>query len=133
HEVVVTEDGAATSAFAPYDIFFDAIGGPTLANGIAMLAPRGVAVTYGITGSTEATIDVARFYRGGNLTLHGFQIFPSLGIEPASVALRRLASMLEHGTLRAHVEVEAPWTAIGRVAQDLWDRRFSGKAVLHVE
>ncbi|MDP9375560.1 MAG: alcohol dehydrogenase, partial [Chloroflexota bacterium] len=36
------------------------------------------------------------------------------------------------GRLRPHIEVEAPWTAIADVAQRLLDRRFAGKAVLHV-
>jgi NADPH2:quinone reductase len=37
------------------------------------------------------------------------------------------------GQLAPHVSVERPWTEIARVAQDLMDRRFPGKAVLTLE
>jgi hypothetical protein len=36
------------------------------------------------------------------------------------------------GQLRPHISVEAPWTEIAGVAQQLLDRRYPGKAVLHV-
>jgi hypothetical protein len=43
-----------------------------------------------------------------------------------------LAELVAEGRLRAPVEVEAPWTEVGTTAQQLMDRRFTGKAVLHI-
>jgi len=34
------------------------------------------------------------------------------------------------GHLHPHIALEAPWTAVGAVAQRLWERDFPGKAVL---
>jgi NADPH:quinone reductase-like Zn-dependent oxidoreductase len=36
------------------------------------------------------------------------------------------------GQLRPHIAVEAPWTQVADLAQQLLDRRFLGKAVLHI-
>jgi len=37
------------------------------------------------------------------------------------------------GRLTPHIRLERPWGEIARVAQDLMDRRFPGKAVLTLE
>ncbi len=34
--------------------------------------------------------------------------------------------------MRPHVDVEASWTQVSDLAQQLLERRFGGKAVLHV-
>jgi hypothetical protein len=36
------------------------------------------------------------------------------------------------GKLKPTISVEAPWTQIAEVAQQLLDRSFPGKAILHV-
>jgi hypothetical protein len=40
--------------------------------------------------------------------------------------------MVAEGTLRTSIGDEAPWTEIARVGQELLERRFTGKAVLHL-
>jgi hypothetical protein len=55
-----------------------------------------------------------------------------LGREPASRGLQRLAFLAGNGKLAPHLSVEADWREIGKVAQALLDRRFPGKAVLHI-
>ena len=69
----------------------------------------------------------------GRTTLYGLYLFTELGSEPASVGLRRLADLVASGQLAPHISLERPWTEIGRVAQDLMDRRFPGKAVLTLD
>jgi NADPH:quinone reductase len=44
----------------------------------------------------------------------------------------RLFRLLADGQLHTPIAVEAPWSEIGRVAQQLLDRQFAGKAVLHI-
>lgn len=38
-----------------------------------------------------------------------------------------------NGSLVPHIDLEAPWRAIAEVAQQLTDRQFLGKAVLHIQ
>ncbi len=40
--------------------------------------------------------------------------------------------MVADGALRTSIGAEAPWTEIAQVGQGLLERRFTGKAVLHV-
>jgi hypothetical protein len=37
------------------------------------------------------------------------------------------------GQLVPHISLERPWGEVGRVAQDLMNRRFPGKAVLTLD
>ena len=46
--------------------------------------------------------------------------------------LRRLAELVADGKLTPWISRQAPWTEIGIVARDLLDRRYPGKAVLHL-
>lgn len=55
-----------------------------------------------------------------------------LKCKPASQGLARLAGMVADGRLRPLIEVEAPWTEVGVIAQRLIDRQIAGKAVLHL-
>ena len=98
-----------------------------------LLASGGVCVTLGVSASAEVTFDARQFFITGQTTLYGFYLFLELGSEPASVGLRRLAELVATGRVTPHVSVERPWTEIGKIAQDLMDRRFPGKAVLTVE
>ncbi len=132
HEVVASDDGQDAKRFGPYAFIADAVGGAVLANVLGMLAPGGVCVTYGIGSSAETTINTPSFYRIGGATLYGFYVFHEMQTLSASAGLSRLARMVADGQLRLHMEVTAPWTEIGLVAQRLMDRGFSGKAVLWV-
>lgn len=49
-----------------------------------------------------------------------------------SVGLSKLANLVSTGQLQTHVEVEEPWDKVVEVTQALTDRRYVGKAVLHV-
>ena len=64
--------------------------------------------------------------------LYGFNIYYEVKFKPIAEGVPRLARMVADGTLRASIGVEAPWTQIAPVGQSLLDRRFAGKAVLHV-
>ena len=131
-EVAIGEDATPAAPFGPYDHVVDSIGGATLGTALGLLAPDGVAVNFGPTGGTTTPLDVPRFYGTGGLRLHGLIIFHELERRPAGAGLARLVRLVADGRLRPHVEVEAPWTEIGEVAQRLQDRAYTGKAVLHV-
>ena len=130
HEVVVGEEIARSPKF---DLIIESVGGRTLGSALAALERGGVCVTLGVSASAEVTFDAREFFVSGRATLYGFYIFTELGVEPASVGLRRLAELVAAGQLAPHISLERPWKEIAQVAQDLMARRFQGKAVLTLD
>ncbi len=132
-EVALGEDGSAAESFGPYHLILESVGGRVLGDALAMLAPGGTCVTFGVSGAPETTFDIRNFYFTGGASLYGFIVFHEVLAKPASEGLARLLSLLEEGRLRPHISVEASWTEVGDVARQLLDRGFTGKAVLRVE
>jgi NADPH:quinone reductase len=60
-------------------------------------------------------------------------LFHELKKQPAALGLARLVKLVAQGSLVPHVDLEAPWSDIAQVAQQLTDRQFLGKAVLHLQ
>jgi NADPH:quinone reductase-like Zn-dependent oxidoreductase len=131
-EVVVGEDPSAAAEYGPYHLILESIGGQSLAKSLTMLGQDGTCVVFGITGGAESTIDVRHFYNIGGAGIYGFILFYEHERDPVAKDLARLAQLVADGLLRAPVEVEAPWTDVGIMGQQLMDRRFTGKAVLQV-
>lgn len=132
HRVVVSADLAEAAEFGPYDLIAESVGGAALGNALAMVAPGGTCVTFGPTSGAQVTFDVSKFYMVGGTSLYGFILFHELRARPAGAGLARLARFVADGRLRTPIAVEAPWTEISTYARQLWERRYSGKAVLHV-
>ena len=85
------------------------------------------------SGKRTITFNTGDFFRNGPHTFYGLYLFPELGAEPAGVGLAILANLVAGGHLRPLISVEAPWTRVGEVAQQLLDRRYVGKAVLRLD
>lgn len=132
HQVVVSEDLSEARAFGPFDLILESVGGRSLANALTMLAQGGVCVNFGSSSSSEVPLDARRFFLTGGASLYGFIVFYELTRKSPALDLGRLARMIADGRLRPQIDVEAPWTRIGEIAQQLIDRRIIGKAVLHV-
>lgn len=132
HEVVVGDDAAPARPYGPFDTILESVGGASLATALTLLAPDGICVLFGQTSGATSTIDAARFFATGGCRLYGFILFHELEREPAGQGLARLAQLVADGSLKTSISVEASWTEIGTIAQQLIDRRFPGKAVLHV-
>ena len=131
HRVIVSDDGAAAADGGPYDLILDSVGGTLLGTLLGQLAKGGVAVNFGTSAGGEVTFDLRRFFPVGGATLYGLIIFEEVARRPAGPDLGLLAGLIADGRLVPAIEREAPWTAIGSVARDLLDRKFTGKAVLH--
>lgn len=131
-EIVVGSDRDSIAQYGPYNLILDSIGGETLPAVLEALAPDGACVLFGSTAGADVTFNASRFYSRGGLSLYGFYLFHELRKQPASVGLTRLLNLLAEGLLVPHVELEAHWTQVADVAQQLSDRRFLGKAVLHI-
>lgn len=127
-ETVAVGADLAKAAEGPFDLVLDSVGGRTLGAALEMLAPGGTCVVFGASESAIVTFDSVKFRPGGN-TLYGLYLGYELQFEPPSVGLAHLAGLVAKGALDPMVEVTAPWTEVARLAQDLIDRRFVGKAV----
>jgi NADPH:quinone reductase-like Zn-dependent oxidoreductase len=132
-EVVVSDDAAAAKGLGPYHLVVDSVGGRTLANVLGMLAPGGICVAFGATESAEVPLSLFALAGIGRASLYGLTLFNEFAREPASSGLSRLAWLIGEDLLHPQIDVEAPWSEIGAVAQRLLDRAFAGKAVLRVE
>ena len=131
-QIVVGSDRDLIAQHGPYDLILDSVGAETLPAVLEALAPDGVCVLFGTTAGAEVKFNASRFYAKGGLSLYGFILFHELKKQPASAGLTRLVNLLAEGLLVPHIELEAPWTQVADVAQQLTDRRFLGKAVLYV-
>jgi NADPH:quinone reductase-like Zn-dependent oxidoreductase len=130
--VVIGEDLSPASEYGPYHLIIESVGGKTLGVALGLLAQDGKTVLYGVSGGAEVTFNAAQFFGTGSVSLYGLRLFDELRFESAAVGLKRLLSLVEVGQLHPHIDLEAPWTQIADVAQQLLDRRFPGKAVLHI-
>lgn len=132
-EVAFGEDGSVASEFGPYHLVLDSVGGQVLGDALGMLTPGGTCVTFGVSAAVEATFDIRSFYFTGGARLYGFILFHEVLSKPASEGLARLSHLVAEGQLHPYIGVEASWTEVGEVAQQLLDRSYTGKAVLRVE
>ncbi len=132
HEVIIGEDLTPARAFGRYQVILESVGGAVLSAALTMLTTGGVCVSFGVSsGQAEVTFDARAMYASGG-NLHGFILFNEVGAKPASQGLARLARLLGDGRLQTYIDVEAPWTQIGEVAQKLLGRQITGKAVLNL-
>lgn len=132
HEVVIGEDLSPAKAFGPYHLILESVGGASLGAALGLLAPQGTCVLFGTSAGVETTFQAGAFFRTGAASLYGFIIFDEVKRQPASEGLARLLRLVADGRLHPRIEVEAPWTAVADVARQLMERRYPGKAVLHV-
>jgi NADPH:quinone reductase len=121
-------------AMGPFHLILDSVGGQTLASALTMLRSTGTCVTFGISEAPTAPIESGALFRIGGAKLYGLYIFEELArVESGSIGLALLADLVQRKVLKPSIEVEAPWTDVGRIATDLLERKFSGKAVLYVK
>ena len=127
HDVIVGPDIPPSPK---YHLIVDSVAGRTLATALAALERAGVCVTLGASDTAEVTFNARDFFVAGRTTLYGLYLFTEFANEPATIGLRRLASLVASGQIAPHISVERPWKDIAQVAQDLIARKFPGKAVL---
>ena len=130
--VVVTSDGAAFEGRGPFRLFVDGIGGDLLKAGLASLEPDGIGVSYGLTGDGQVTLPIGLLLGKGRANLRGLNLYAVSEIEPPKIWLARLLKLVSAGQLNTDFEDRGDWSNVGQVAEDLVERRFSGKAVLRV-
>lgn len=124
-------DGAA--AYGPYHCILDSVGGPVLADCLHLVRKGGVLVNYGVSAGEQATIDVGDFFRIGRVRYYGLYLFTEFGRRSARDGLGVLARLVADGKLNVTVNAEGGFDELGRLAERLYAREISGKAVVHVD
>jgi NADPH:quinone reductase len=115
-----------------FNVILESVGGPSLARCLALLAPRGVLVSFGVSSGQRAKIDVAAFYPR-RATMRGYYLLDDVLERPPREDLERLAEEVAGGRLRVDVPLVMPWTQAPVALKALSDRSIEGKSVLVVE
>lgn len=132
-DVVVTSSGEEAKQFAPYRLIVDGVGGEILGNLTKFVAKGGIIVNYGSTGGNETKFAPSSLHQnGGQHSIYGLTLYTEVEFESASSGLTRLLKLVERGKLKTHIGREDSWDNAGKIAAELLDRKFTGKAVLRV-
>ena len=129
---IVSSDGEGIGEYGPFLLVVDGISGGTLNAGIKALSPDGMAVVYGVSDVPEIPLNISHFMTRGLARILGFHLYKKSESHPPSEHLGRLLRLMAADRLHCPLGREASWDEIDSVAQDLIDRKFSGKAVLHI-
>ncbi|MGD1861986.1 MAG: zinc-binding dehydrogenase [Leptolyngbyaceae cyanobacterium] len=132
--VVVTADGPGLDREGPYRLVIDGIGGNLLGQLLKVTDKGGRLVCYGVSGSADASFNLHPdlFGKGGRRQIYGLSLYSEVEIEPSAVALGRLLRLIESQRLQLPKITTADWSETPKIASDLLNRKFSGKAVLTI-
>ena len=131
--VVVGEDGKGVVENSPYHCILDSVGGQVLADCLNLVARGGTLASYGISAGTEVTIDAGEYFRTGRSNYYGLYLFTEFGRRPARDGLRVLTGLLAEGKLSVHIDATGTLAELGDLAERLFNREITGKAVLLVD
>lgn len=131
--VVVGEDGKGVVENSPYHCILDSVGGQVLADCLNLVARGGTLVSYGISAGTEVTINAGEYFRTGRSNYYGLYLFTEFGRRPARDGLRVLAGLLADSKLSVHIDATGTLAELGDLAERLFNREITGKAVVLVD
>lgn len=124
---------SAADVRGDYDFILESAGGESFTAAIDRIASRGTIVTIGNSSEQDSTINVRNIYRKGAVTIYGLIVFEE--VEQRRVGSRELRSLLDsavRGSVNVEIGLERDWQELEQVLPELEQRRFAGKAVLHV-
>ena len=125
---------ASAKEFGPFDLIIESVGGAVLGDALGLVSEGTKVVSIGTSAGNSVTFDAQAFYGVGLTTLIGSVLFDELRtVESASLGLGRLAALVASGRLTPFLSAERPWGEVAATAQDLMDRKYPGKAVLHLD
>ena len=131
--VVVGEDGKGAAPHGPYHCILDSVGGAVLADVLKQVARGGILVSYGVSAGEEATINAREFFITGRARYYGLYLFTEFGRRPARDGLRVLAGLVADGRLDMHIDARDDLAGLGGLAERLFNREVTGKAVVLVD
>jgi NADPH:quinone reductase-like Zn-dependent oxidoreductase len=126
---VVTADELA--GLAPVHGVVDNVGGPLLADALALLDEDGIALAVGQASGLPTTIDFeTERRRGGRRSVEVFTV--STGHRGFGPDLDELLALVATGRLDPQIGWQGPWQRTAEAAEALRDRRVRGKAVVEI-
>ena len=131
--VVVGEDGKGVIDNSPYHCILDSVGGQVLADCLNLVARGGTLVSYGVSAGTSVTIDAGEYFRTGRSNYYGLYLFTEFGRRPARDGLRVLAGLVADGRLHTPIDATDTLEGLGGLAERLFNREITGKAVILVD
>jgi NADPH:quinone reductase-like Zn-dependent oxidoreductase len=116
-----------------YGLILESAGGASLAHAVKLVEARGIVVVYGNSSGEPTTIAFADFRGAPNSRVQSFSYFYSEAEDRFAPDLALLVSLIADGSLTPRIGAERSWRDFAGVAEQLRDRRVSGKAVLLVD
>jgi len=132
--VVIGESLDAAKQHGPFDFILDSLGGSALTAALGMLKKNGTCITIGASESSSVTFDSnVLFFSSPGASLQSMVVFDEIAATGSmSDDLAILMGLVKKGRLKINIGAEEAWTEISTVAKALIERKFNGKAVLHL-
>lgn len=132
--VIIGDSLEAAKQYGPYDFILDSLGGSALSAALGMLRKNGICITIGASESASVTFDSnILFFSSPGASMKSMHVFHEIAAARSTADdLAILLSLAAQGKLKINIGVEEKWTEIPTVAKALMERKFSGKAVLHL-
>jgi NADPH:quinone reductase len=119
------------AAVAPVQGVVENVGGPLLAEAVALLAEGGVALSVGQASGQPSTIDFeAERRRGGRRAVEVFTV--TTGYAGFGPDIEELLGLVAAGRLDPQIGWRGPWDRAAEAAEALRARRVAGKAVVEI-
>ena len=131
--VVIGETAEGAAAYGPFRCILDSVGGQVLSDSLKLVSRCGMLVNYGVSAGEESTIRAGDFFRAGRACYYGLYLFTEFGRRPAKYGLRVLVDLVAQEKLNVHVGAEGSLDDLGDLAEQLYNRQISGKAIIHVD
>jgi NADPH2:quinone reductase len=116
-----------------FGLILESAGGASLAHAVKLVEAKGTVVVYGNSSGEPTTLAFADFRGAPNSRVQSFSYFYSEAEDRFAPDLALLVSLIADGSLKPRIGVERSWREFAVVAEQLRDRRVSGKAVLLVD
>ena len=130
--VVISSDGSGLESLGPFRAIIDGVGGDHLGRLLTRLDPSGRAILYGVSGGDTTAVQIRDLMATGDGRIDGFHLYRESEFESAQHGLERLLSLMVSDRLKTLVSVTGDWSEVGKVAAQLIDRDYPGKAVLNI-
>jgi NADPH:quinone reductase len=116
-----------------FGLILESGGGASLARAVQLVEAKGTVVVYGNSSGEPTTLSFADFRGAQNSRVQSFYYFTSEAEDRFAPDLALLVSLIAEGSLTPQIGVERSWREFAAVAEQLRDRRVSGKAILSVD
>jgi NADPH2:quinone reductase len=116
-----------------FALILESAGGASLARAIQLAEAKGTVVVYGNSSGEPTTLSFADFRGAQNSRVQSFHYFTSEAEDRFAPDLTLLVSLIADASLKPQIGVERSWRDIAQAAEQLRERRVSGKAVLLVD